>query len=69
MDSDLLNRYNYDAFVPAKFEPWMRFHESPELGVAAPDAPLWRLSDGAETSLKRQWSRHLFLVAEFGSFT
>jgi hypothetical protein len=32
MNSDLLNRYNYDEFIPEKFEPWMRFDESPFLG-------------------------------------
>ena len=33
-DADLLTRYNYDEFVPAKFEPWLRFDESPPLGNA-----------------------------------
>ena len=42
-DQGLLERYNYDEFVPDKFMPWMRFAESPELGVAAPDFPLWYL--------------------------
>lgn len=69
MSDNLLQRYNYDEFVPEKFMPWMRFAESPELGVVAPDFPLRRLSDRAETSLKGWWSSHLYLVVEFGSFT
>ena len=48
----------------------MRFDESPELGVAAPDFPLWRLQeDRAQTSLGEWWSSNLYLVVEFGSFT
>ena len=68
-DKSLLERYNYDEFVPDKFMPWMRFAESPELGTAAPDFPLWQLDDGVESSLKAWWSKHLYLVVEFGSFT
>ena len=68
-DDKLLERYNYDEFVPEKFLPWMRFAESPELGVAAPDFPLRQLDDRAETSLKAWWSKHLYLVVEFVSFT
>ncbi|MBZ0267026.1 hypothetical protein K8I85_02620 [bacterium] len=67
-DRDLLERYNYDAFVPEKFEPWMRFAESPPLAEPAPDFPL-RTLDGAETSLAAQWKEHRHLVVEFGSFT
>ena len=69
MNTDLLERYNYDEFVPDKFMPWMRFEASPALGAAAPDFPLWQLEDGAQTSLKAWWTRHLYLVVEFGSFT
>ena len=69
MDRGLLKRYNYDEFVPEKFMPWMRFAESPELGVAAPNFPLWQLNDRLQTSLKDWWSGNLYLVAEFGSFT
>ncbi len=32
-DTELLNRYNYDAFVPEKFEQWMKFDHSPALGA------------------------------------
>lgn len=67
-DHELLARYNYDSFVPEKFEPWMRFHESPPLGQVGPDFPLWGL-DGAETRLSAVWSAHAYTVVEFGSFT
>ena len=67
-DNDLLARYNYDSFVHEKFEPWMRFDQSPPLGEAAPDFPLWQL-DGSETSLSEAWSRHTYTIVEFGSFT
>ena len=66
-DPDLLS-YNYDAFVPAKFQPWLNFAASPPLGQPAPDFPLWNL-DGGETRLSALWSRSSFLIVEFGSFT
>ncbi len=66
--TDLEQRYNYDEFVPAKFEPWMRFDESPELGTPAPDFPLWHL-DGSKTRLSAVWSENDYTVVEFGSFT
>lgn len=65
---DLIARYNYDEFVPAKFEPWMNFAASPALGQPAPDFPLWHL-DGSETRLSAIWSQHTFTIVEFGSFT
>lgn len=68
-ETDLLQSYNYDEFVREKYEPLMRFDESPKLGATAPDFPLWRLDNRAETSLKELWSNHLYLVVEFGSFT
>jgi hypothetical protein len=67
-DPDLLARYNYDAFVPEKFMPWLNFANSPELGVAAPDFPLWDL-DGTQTTLSAIWSRQPYTIVEFGSFT
>jgi hypothetical protein len=67
-DSDLLERYNYDSFVPEKFQPWLNFNSSPPLGRIAPDFPLWQL-DEAETSLKTVLSRNDFTIVEFGSFT
>lgn len=66
--TDLLTRYNYDEFVPAKFEPWMNFASSPPLGQVAPDFPLWDLN-GKETSLSQVWSAYIYTVVEFGSFT
>ncbi len=69
MDQDALAiRYNYDEFVPAKFEPWMNFAASPPLGKGAPDFPLWHL-DGTETRLSALWSQHTYTIVEFGSFT
>ena len=35
-DNDLLQRYNYDAFIPESFGPWMRFDESPPLAQKGP---------------------------------
>lgn len=67
-DPNLLARYNYDAFVPANFEPWMRFDESPPLGRAGPDFPLWSL-DEAATRLSAVWAQAAYSVVEFGSFT
>ncbi len=67
-DPDLLSRYNYDEFVPAKFGPWQRFHESPPLGERSPDFPLWDLA-AKETSLSEELSNHAFTIVEFGSFT
>ncbi len=60
--------YNYDDFVPEKFEVWMRFEESPPLGSPAPDFPLWTLN-GEETRLSRVWSQYVYTIVEFGSFT
>jgi len=68
-DAELLSRYNYDAFVPDKFEPWMRFDHSPPVGEKAPSFPLWRLEDGDRTELAEVWKQHRYLVVEFGSFT
>jgi hypothetical protein len=67
-NNDSIARYNYDEFIPAKFEPWMNFEKSPPLGQKAPDFPLWTL-DGEETSLSNVWSQQVYTVVEFGSFT
>lgn len=67
-DIDRQPVYNYDSFVPEKFMPWMRFGESPELGVRGPDFPLWQL-DGSETGLGQILRQHAYTVVEFGSFT
>ncbi|RMH17374.1 MAG: hypothetical protein D6696_15880 [Acidobacteria bacterium] len=68
-DPELLTRYNYDEFVPEKFEPWMRFEESPPLGRRAPSFPLWRLDGGERVELRQLWRAYRYLVLEFGSFT
>ena len=65
---ELLKQYNYDEFVPAKFERWLNFESSPPLGQPAPDFPLWNL-DGTPTRLSDVWSRHTYTIVEFGSFT
>lgn len=67
-NDELLSQYNYDEFIPEKFERWMKFEASPELGQPAPDFPLWQL-DRRETSLSAIWFAHTFTVVEFGSFT
>ena len=67
-DTDLLTRYNYDEFVPAKFEPWLNFASSPAVGCLAPDFPLWHL-DGSQTTLAQIWSAQPYTIVEFGSFT
>lgn len=68
-DQDLLQRYNYDAFVKENFEPWNRFDDSPPLSEKLQDFPLWRLEDRSETSLAELWRAQRLLVVEFGSFT
>ena len=67
-ENHLLARYNYDEFVPEKFEPWLNFSASPHLGYPAPDFPLWHL-DGEGTTLRDIWSQNTFTIIEFGSFT
>lgn len=65
---DLLTRYNYDSFIPEKFEPWLNFENSPKTGTTAPDFPLWDL-DQTATRLSAVWFQYDFTVVEFGSFT
>jgi hypothetical protein len=65
---DLIRRYNYDAFVPHNFEPWMRFDQSPPLGEPGPDFPVWGLDEN-QTRLKQIWGQHDYTIVEFGSFT
>ncbi|PJB66598.1 MAG: hypothetical protein CO094_06640 [Anaerolineae bacterium CG_4_9_14_3_um_filter_57_17] len=66
--NDLLTRYNYDSFVPEKFEPWLNFDASPKTGTSAPDFPLWQL-DESETTLRQVLAQKDYTVVEFGSFT
>jgi hypothetical protein len=68
-DSDLLQSYNYDSFIPENFEQWLNFAASPPLGQPAPDFPLWQLEDQQQTSLQMIWAAHAYTVVEFGSFT
>ena len=67
-ETDLLSRYNYDEFVPEKFEQWLNFAASPPLGYPAPDFPLWNL-DRSASRLSKIWSEHTYTIVEFGSFT
>jgi len=67
-DSDMITRYNYDEFVPQKIFFWLNFDNSPLLGQAAPDFPLWDL-EGGETRLSEIWSANTYTIVEFGSFT
>ena len=67
-NQELLERYNYDSFVPEKFNQWMRFHESPPAGTTGPDFPLWDMNQ-QETSLSKILSASLYTIVEFGSFT
>lgn len=60
--------YNYEAFVPENFAPWLNFGNSPPLGQKAPDFSLWPL-DGGASSLNEVWSEHTYTIVEFGSFT
>jgi hypothetical protein len=66
--TELLTRYNYDSFVPEKFEPWFNFDSSPKTGTIAPDFPLWQL-DEKETRLGELLKQHAYTIVEFGSFT
>lgn len=67
-DQELTKAYNYDAFVPEKFEPWMNFSASFPLGQKVPDFPLWHL-DESQTSLLNELRQHRLTFVEFGSFT
>ena len=65
---DLLTRYNYDSFIPEKFEPWLNFEASPKAGSPGLDFPLWNL-DRSCTRLSEVWSQYDYTIVEFGSFT
>lgn len=68
MSDYLLRRYHYEEFRVDTAMIWLNFKNSPPLGEAAPDFPLWAL-DGRETSLSNIWLQHAFTIVEFGSFT
>lgn len=63
-----IDLYNYDEFVPEKFERWMRFDKSPELGNKIGQFDLCDLDENL-TSLDAILSQSLYTVVEFGSFT
>jgi hypothetical protein len=65
---DLVNRYNYDSFVPENFEPWMNFDASPKTGTVGLDFTLRNL-DRSPIKLSDVWSQHDYTIVEFGSFT
>ena len=67
-DQTITDLYNYDEFVPEKFERWMRFDDSPPVGKPVLDFPLWNL-DQTSTSLKTEINRYTYTIVEFGSFT
>ncbi|MBI4732377.1 MAG: hypothetical protein HY781_09715 [Chloroflexi bacterium] len=65
---DIQTRYNYDSFVPEKFEQWLNFDASPKVGALAPEFPLWQL-DQTPVSLHTIVAQHQYTMIEFGSFT
>ncbi|MEK6221113.1 MAG: hypothetical protein N2D54_02585 [Chloroflexota bacterium] len=67
-EKNLLEKYNYDSFIPENFEQWMRFEDSPKVGSSGLDFPLWNL-DEEETSLSEIWEKNAVTIVEFGSFT
>lgn len=67
-ETNSLPDYNYDSFVPEKFEPWMRFDQSPPLGERGPNSTLYTL-DEEKILLSDIWGDSLYTVVEFGSFT
>jgi len=67
-DPQLINDYNYDEFIPEKFERWLNFASSLPLGVKTPDFDLWRM-DKSQTSLLQEIQNYKFTFVEFGSFT
>jgi hypothetical protein len=68
-DRDLLERYNYDSFIPANFKPWSRFDVSPPLGEPGPDSSLLELDGTTGRTLGEVCAAHLYTIVEFGSFT
>lgn len=65
---DLVERYNYDSFVPEKFEQWLNFDAGPGTGEIAPDFPLWHL-DQRPARLREILAKSDYTIVEFGSFT
>jgi hypothetical protein len=67
-DRGLIKAYNYDSFVPEKYERWLNFDSSLPLGKIIPDFTLWDLHK-EETTLLTEVNRHPLTFIEFGSFT
>lgn len=67
-DKKLIEAYNYDSFVPEKYERWLNFGSSLPLGKSIPDFNLWGL-DEVQTTLQAEVNRHPLTFIEFGSFT
>ena len=67
-NSNILELYNYDEFVPEKFERWLNFASSPPLGKRTEDFTLLHL-DGISIRLSEVFNNSLFTMVEFGSFT
>ena len=67
-DKDLVRAYNYDSFVPEKFERWLKFESSLPLGKIIPDFALWDLNE-EKTTLLTEVNRNPLTFIEFGSFT
>jgi hypothetical protein len=65
---DIQTRYNYDSFMPEKFEQWLNFDASPMVGKLVPEFPLWQL-DQTPISLHAVLAQHQYTMIEFGSFT
>lgn len=64
----MVDYYNYDEFVPEKFERWLRFDQSPALGSKVENFQLWDL-EGNSISFEEILNPFQFTVVEFGSFT
>lgn len=67
-DNNLITAYNYDSFVPEKYERWLNFESSLPLGKIVPDFNLWDL-DELQTTLLTEVNRNPLTFIEFGSFT
>jgi hypothetical protein len=67
-DRGLIKAYNYDSFVPEKYERWLNFEASLPLGKTVPDFMLWDLNE-EQTTLLTEVNQHPLTFIEFGSFT
>ena len=65
---DLIARYNYDEFTPAKVFPFLNFKNSPMLGQKIKDFTLLDLDEN-EITLSAILAQNSYTIVEFGSFT